>query len=193
MLAGRGAASGWSHLAAANTEQGAARLAVELAALRLALVVLEPTGGLEAEVVEALAAVGLPAALVNPRRVRGCARATGRSAKADALDAALPAEYAERLRPPARPRPSAALRALRALLVRRRQLVKLLTAERNRLRRAAAVVRDGLAAHIAWLERAVERLEAELRAALVACMRTLLTILNAVLRDRTPWQPPTTA
>ncbi len=170
MLAGRGAASGWSHLAAANTEQGAARLAVELAALRLALVVLEPTGGLEAEVVEALAAVGLPAALVNPRRVRGCARATGRSAKADALDAAL-----------------------RALLVRRRQLVKLLTAERNRLRRAAAVVRDGLAAHIAWLERAVERLEAELRAALVACMRTLLTILNAVLRDRTPWQPPTTA
>ena len=165
-------------------------MAVELAALRPALVVLEPTGGLEAEVVEGLAAAGLPAALVNPRRVRGCARATGRSAKADALDAALLAEYAERLRPPARPRPSA---ALRALLVRRRQLVKLLTAERNRLRGAAAVVRDGLAAHIAWPERAVERLEAELRAALVVCMRTLLTILNAVLRDGAPWQPPTTA
>ena len=152
----------------ANTERGAAELAAELAALQPTLVALEPTGGLEAEVVDALAAVGLRTAPVNPRRVRDFARATGRLAKTDALDAALLAEYAERLRPPARERPSAAAQALRALAVRRRQLLKLLTAERNRLRRGHAAVRGELTEHIAWLERAVERVEAEARAALRA-------------------------
>lgn len=153
---------------AANTPRGAAELAVELAALEPALVVLEPTGGLETELVEALAGVGLAAALVNPRRVRDFARATGRSAKTDALDAALLAEYGERLRPAARERPSAAAQALRALAVRRRQLLKQLTAERNRLRRSHAAVRGEVVEHIAWLERAVERLEAEAQAALRA-------------------------
>lgn len=153
---------------AANTKRGAAELAVELAALEPALVVLEPTGGLEAEVLEALAGVGLRAAPVNPRRVRDFARATGRLAKTDALDAALLAEYGERLRPPARERPSAAAQALRALVVRRRQLVKLLTAERNRLRRGHTAVRGEMVEHIAWLERAVERVEVEAQAALRA-------------------------
>lgn len=116
------------------------------------LVVLEATGGLERQAVAELAAAGAPVASVNPRQVRDFARATGRLAKTDAIDAAVLARFAEAVRPEARPLPDAEQRALAALVARRRQLSDMLVAERHRLRAADPAVRDGIAVHVAFLE-----------------------------------------
>jgi transposase len=143
-------------------EEAIIALVARLQALAPRLVVLEATGGLEARVVAALAAAGLPVAVVNPRQVRDFAKAIGRLAKTDALDAQVLAHFAEAVGPPARPLPDAATQELRALLTRRRQLVEMLTAEKNRLRRAVARVRPHLEAHIAWLERQLRDVDGDL-------------------------------
>ena len=96
-------------------DEGVAGLVGRLAALAPALIVLEATGGLEVRLAAALAAAGLPVALVNPRQVRAFARATGRLAKTDRLDAEVIARFAEAVRPPARPLPDEATRHLGAL------------------------------------------------------------------------------
>lgn len=98
------------------------------------LVVLEATGGFETVVAAALAAAGLPLAVVNPRQIRDFARATGKLAKTDALDAAVIAHFAEAVRPPVRAVASAEAQALGELVARRRQLIEMMTAERNRRR-----------------------------------------------------------
>ena len=102
------------------------------------LVVLEATGGLQVRVAAALAEGGLPVAVVNPRQVRDLARATGRLAKTDRLDAEAIARFAEAVRPEPRPLPDTAARILSALVARRRELVALRTAEKNRLHQAEA-------------------------------------------------------
>ena len=128
------------HFTVGHDEAGVAALVERLAALAPALVVLEATGGLEVRPAAALAAAGLPVAVVNPRRVRAFARATGRLAKTDRLDAEAIARFAEAVRPPARPLPDEATRRLGALVARRRQLLEMLVAERNR-RQAAEPAR----------------------------------------------------
>jgi transposase len=95
------------------------------------LVILEATGGFERAVVGALAAEGLPVAVVNPRQVRDFARATGRLAKTDRIDASILARFAEAIRPSPKPLPEEEIRALQGILARRRQLVGMLTAERT--------------------------------------------------------------
>jgi transposase len=97
------------------------------------LVILEATGGFERAVVGALAAGGLPVAVVNPRQAREFARATGRLAKTDRIDASILARFAEAIRPAPKPLPDEEMRALQGILARRRQLVAMLTAENNRL------------------------------------------------------------
>jgi len=146
-----------------NDAGGVAALAERLGAPGPALVVREATGGAEARAAAELAAAGLPAAAINPRQARDFARATGRLAKTDALDAAALARFAAAVRPPARPLPDAAARGLRALPARRRQLLGMRTAELNRLRTAAAAVRPRLEAHVAWLEQELADLERGLR------------------------------
>src|SRR5262245_39209058 len=116
------------------------------------MVVLEATGGYEADVVAALALAGISVAVVNPRQVRDFARATGRLAKTDALDAAILAQFAEAVRPEPRPLPDAAQQALLALVTRRRQLVEMLTAERNRLPLTQGRIRRDVQTHIHFLE-----------------------------------------
>ena len=106
-----------------------------LGGLAVALVVLEATGGFEVTVAAALCAAGLPLAVVNPRQVRDFARATGRLAKTDALDAAAIAHFAEAVHPEPRPVPDEQARALGELVTRRRQIVEMMTAERNRRQR----------------------------------------------------------
>src|SRR6476646_8711344 len=113
-------------------DEGVAGLAERLATPGPALIVLEATGGLEVRLAAALAAAGLPVAVVNPRQVRAFARAAGRLAKTDRLDAAAIARFAEAGRPLVRPLPDEATRRLWALVARRRQLLEMLTAERNR-------------------------------------------------------------
>jgi transposase len=127
------------------------------------LIVLEATGGYEAPVAAALATAGLPVTIVNPRQVRAFAQALGRLAKTDRVDAEVLALFAARVQPTPRPLPDAATQELEALLARRRQLLEMLHAERQRLPRARGrEVRRNLRAHIRWLEHGGIDADAEL-------------------------------
>jgi len=150
----------------AYTETELAGLSARLMALAPTRVVLEATGGREVLLVGTLAAAGLPVVVVNPRQVRAFAKATGHLAKTDALDAAVLAHFAAAVQPPVRPLPDAATQRLAALVTRRRQLVDMLTAERNRLDSAPAVLHPDLQAHIRWLERRLTRVNTDLDQAL---------------------------
>ena len=151
---------------APNDEVGCAQVLARLRATPPTLVVLEATGGLEIPLTGVLAAAGVPVAVVNPRQVRDFAKATGKLAKTDALDAPMLARFADVMRPEPRPLPDAETRALAALLSRRRQLVKMLTAERNRLMSVLTPVRKSLRTHIAWLERAIQQTDTALTEAI---------------------------
>jgi transposase len=153
---------------AGNDAPGIAALVERVTALAPACVVLEATGGLERGASAALAAAGLPVAVVNPRQVRDFAKATGRLAKTDALDAAVLAHFAEAVRPAVRPLPDAAAQALAELVTRRQQLVEMLTAERNRLGSLTGGRRERAQAHVAWLRQELADLEAELAEAIEA-------------------------
>jgi transposase len=149
-------------------EEEATALTERLVALAPALVVLEATGGMEVRLAAALAAAGLPVAVVDPRQVRAFARATGRLAKTDRLDAAAVARFAAAVRPPVRPLPDAATRRLGALVARRRQLLEMLVAERNRRQAAAPALHGRIDAHLRWLEEALAEIERDLDGAVRA-------------------------
>jgi transposase len=146
----------------ANDEAGIAALLIRLQELAAQLIVLEATGGLERAVGAALALAGLPVAVVNPRQVRDFAKATGQLAKTDALDAAVLAHFAQAIHPAPRPLLDAHSQALVALVERRRQVVGMLTAEKNRCQQALPPVRPKVIAHIRWLERALDEWDGEL-------------------------------
>jgi transposase len=110
------------------------RTAAGLVGLAPELVILEATGGFEVAVAAALAGVGLRLAVVNPRQIRAFARAIGRLAKIDRLDAEVIALFGERIRPQARAIPDAQMRALADLVARRRQIIDIITAESDRQR-----------------------------------------------------------
>jgi transposase len=137
-----------------------AGVAAWVAAVQLrqpAVVVVEATGGYERRWVLACAAATLAVVIVNPGQVRAFARALGRSAKTDAIDAHVLAAFGAAVRPAVRPLPDAARQELEALVTRRQQLVTMCTAERQRLAHAhAPLVRQSLEAHIAWLERQLD-------------------------------------
>lgn len=138
-------------------------LVQRLQALPLQLIVLEATGGFEAVVSATLAGAGLPVVVVNPRQIRDFAKACGRLAKTDRLDAAIIALFAERVRPELRPLADEATRHLGELAARRRQIVEMINAEGNRLKQARLkAVQRRLAAHLAWLQQELSSLEAEI-------------------------------
>jgi transposase len=145
-----------------NEDAAIKTLVARLAALPPTLLVLEATGGFERAIVAALAGAGLPVVVANPRQVRDFARATGQLAKTDAIDAAVLALFAERVRPEPRPLPDTAAQALDALLTRRRQLLEMLVAEKNRLGLARSPIRRGITQHIRWLERQLADVDGEL-------------------------------
>jgi len=127
------------------------------------LIVLEATGGLQVKAAGLLAAAGLPVAVVNPRQVRDFAKSIGQLAKTDRLDAAAIAHFAEAIRPEPRPLPDEAQRGLVALIERRRELVALRVAERNRLRELhSSWVRKDLEASLADLAARIEAIDAEI-------------------------------
>ena len=126
------------------------------------LVVLEATGGVEMTLAGELAASGQHVAVVNPRQVRDFARATGKLAKTDVLDAHVLAHFAEAVRPASRPLPDAGTQELAALVARRRQLVEMITAEKNRLRTAGPRIRPKVQEHIRWLEENLADLDRDL-------------------------------
>ena len=147
---------------ASNNEAGYTQILKRLRGVSPTLVVLEATGGLELPITGILAAAGVPVVVVNPRQVRDFAKATGRLAKTDALDAQTLAHFAEVLRPEPRPLPDEQTQALAALLARRRQLVEMLTAEKHRLSSVHTPVRKSLRTHIAWLERELSHTDRDL-------------------------------
>jgi transposase len=234
-----------------NDANGIAAVVRALQAVPATLVVLEATGAYHRAVTSALVAAGVAVAVVNPRQVRDFARSTGQLAKTDRLDARVLAQFAAVVRPTPRPVPSEATLELAALLERRRQLVEMLVAEKNRLsvaRKPVQTARILMAAlpelgHLTrreiaalvgvaplacdsgtlrgqrhcWGGRAhiravlymaavsatrcnpvLRAMYCRLRAAgkpakvaLVACMRRLITILNAMMKTQQPWRAPT--
>lgn len=284
-------------LVVARDDKGLADLVEQLRGARPELIVLEATGGFEQVVAGALAGAGLPVVVVNPRQIRDFARALGRLAKTDRIDAEVIALFAERVRPELRPIPDEAARELDELVTRRRQVIEMIVAEGNRARRLdTRRIKKRIDRHLEVLQKELTEIERELddtirkspiwretedllksvpgignatartllaelpeigsldrrqiaalaglapfnrdsgtfrgkrmigggrasvravlymatltasrwnpviktfykhllasgkakKSALVACMRKLLTILNAIVRDRTPWQP----
>jgi transposase len=172
------------------TEVGLSALVSTLQPLGPALVVVEATGGYEAEVAATLALAGLPIAVVNPRQVRDFAKALGRLAKTDTLDARVLAQFAARVQPDARPLPDAAQRALTAAVTRRRQLVEMLVAEQNRLPLATGRIRDDLQVHIHFLQQRLKAANEDLQTTLRAS--PLWRAREALLRS-VPGIGPTTA
>lgn len=141
---------------------GITQLQERLQELAPALIVLEATGGLELPLVGALGAAGLPVVVVNPRQVRDFARALGRLAKTDTLDAQVLAHFGEATKPKTRPLPDAQAQELKALVARRRQVVEMLVAEKNRQRRTLPTVQQRIARHLKVLEQELAELDRDL-------------------------------
>ena len=159
VIACRPLSTSWTAL---NDVGGMTATVDRMGALAPTLIVLEATGGYEIPLVAALATAGLPVVVANPRQVRDFAKATGQLAQTDRLDAQRLALFAERVHPTPRPLPDAALQRLEALSMRRRQLVDMVTAERNRLEHAGTVIRRNIAEHVRWLERRVAAVDRDL-------------------------------
>ncbi len=147
-----------------NNEPDIAELVKRLRRERAVRIIVEATGGYETAVVVALAAAKLPVIVVNPRQVRDFAKATGELAKTDRIDALLLARYGAAVQPEARPLPDEQSRELTALLTRRRQLVDMLVAEKNRVQGAPKRVRKDIKAHIAWLQKRLRDTDGDLDA-----------------------------
>lgn len=146
----------------ANDETGIATLVQPLQARSPTGVVLEATGGLEMPATAALASAKLPVVVINPRQVRDFAKATGQLAKTDGIDAHILARFGQALRPEPRAFKDAQTQELAALLVRRRQLLEMLTAEQNRLATAPKRVRRDIKTHIRWLEKRLQEVDTDL-------------------------------
>jgi len=158
----------------ANDGAGIAELVERLrAAGPVALIVLEATGGYEIPLVAALTAAQLPVVVVNPRQVRDFARAGGKLAKTDAIDAAVLAHFGEALRPEPRAVPDEFTRELQGWLNRRRQLLEMVVAEEQRLAQAARVIRPQIQAHVEWLR---------------AQLRDVDTALQSGIRNSPVWR-----
>lgn len=147
----------------ANDPSGIQELVAELRKRSPALIVLEATGSLEAHTTAALGLNKLPVVVVNPRQVRDFARATGELAKTDRIDAAILSLFAERIRPEARPLPDEASRDFEARLTRRRQVLEMLIAEKQRLSTARPAVTKQIQAHIKYLERQLSDTDSDLK------------------------------
>ena len=151
------------HWSVPNDPDGHARLRQRLEELRPHVIVIEATGGYERAAVGELAAAGLPVVVVNPRQVRDYARAIGRLAKTDAIDALVLAQFGAAVKPEIRPLPDEASKTLQELIARRRQLVAMRTAESNRLKQAhAAKVRKSVKRILAALEKQLEMIDDDL-------------------------------
>ena len=137
---------------AANDEKGIRRIVERMRSISPTLIVVESTGGLEFSLVAMLYDAGLPIALVHPGRVREFAKSIGLLAKTDKLDARVLARYAKAARPAPTELPSEAEQQLSALMTRRRQVINMLTAEKNRLLSTRPSLRERVQEHIRWLK-----------------------------------------
>jgi transposase len=140
-----------------NDEQGRMDLAGLLGKVEPCLTVLEASGGYEVPLVEVLALCNPNVVVINPRQVRDFAKATGRLAKTDAIDGEIIARFAEVIRPEVRPMKDEDAKRLQAFIARRRQLVQMLTEEKNRLKIAPSWTKADIEAHIVWLTACINK------------------------------------
>lgn len=152
----------------ANDETDRTKLAAWVVDQQVALVVVEASGGYEARIVSELVERGQAVALVNPTRVRAFARAAGVLAKTDKIDARTIAYFGATMAPRAQARRSQAQLALNESVTRRRQLVLMITAERNRLQTASPEMRESIARHLDWLQQEINVLEEQINQAIAA-------------------------
>jgi transposase len=146
----------------AQSEDGWALMSEFIQSFSPRLVVLEATGGLERGAVTALAVKGLPVVVVNPRQVRHFAISKGILAKTDKIDARVIAQFAESIRPEIRPLKDLEAQELDSLVTRRRQIVQMLVAEKNRLHSAPGWTRKDIGMHIEWMEKRLEKIEKDM-------------------------------
>jgi transposase len=143
----------------ANDIEGIQTLIGRLKDLSPDVVVVEASGGYEALIAAELTTAGLPVAMTNPRRVRNFARSTGQLAKTDKLDARVLARFGHAVRPEVRPLRSDEEVCLKALVTRRRQVIRMLTGEKNRQTISHSSIQDGIRRHIECLEGELQSLE----------------------------------
>ena len=149
--------------AVARDGKGLESLVERLTALDVSLIVLEATGGFETMVAAVLAGAGLPLAVVNPRQIRSFAKALGKLAKTDAIDAEVIALFADKVRPQVRPVPTSDARALGELVARRRQIVEMIGMEANRRRHAADKrLAKTIDRHLAFLVKELAAVDADI-------------------------------
>lgn len=147
----------------ANTPAGHAAIVAHLSAVDVRVIVIEATGGYERAIVAELAAAGLPVVVVNPRQVRDFARALGRLAKTDRIDAAVLADFGVAIQPPQRALPDAETVQMREKLARRRQVVEMITAETNRRQHTTTpAVQRSVEAVLKVLRKQLEQIEDDL-------------------------------
>ena len=146
----------------ANKETAISGLIEELQTYSLNLIVLEATGGLETELLIQLQAAQLPVALINPRQGRDFAKATGKLAKTDAIDAQVLAHFGEALKPQVVAMESDLARQLKELISRRRQVVEIQTAEKNRRDRSRGKALTDIEQHLEYLEQSLKKLNQEI-------------------------------
>jgi transposase len=165
-----------------NNPCGHERLIAWARTLEASLLVTEATGGYEAAVVVGLAGAGLPIAVVNPRQARDFAKALGVLAKTDRVDAAVLARFAQRIGPAVRAPKTEELSAMEAVLVRRRQLVDMLTAEQHRHGMARGPIARQIAQHLRWLQRQIEAADDDLNGMIAnsSLMQRKLDLLSSV-------------
>lgn len=146
-----------------NEKKGFDELQKLLAHQRITLVVLESTGGLEIPVTVSLGCAGIPIAIVNPRQVRDFAKAAGRLAKTDRLDAAILAQFGAAIRPAAQTLRGDDHRALPASMTRRVQIIEMIVSEKTRLSSVpnSEMAKD-IKSHIAWLEKRLRKIDEDL-------------------------------
>ena len=153
----------WS---AINNEAGVAGIVKSLHELSPQVIVIEATGGMEMPLVAALSEGQLPVVVVNPRQVRDFAKAVGRLAKTDRIDAEILAHFGEAVKPEVRPLKDEDTQILTALVTRRRQVIEMLTAEKNRMGISPKVVRKDIQKHIDWLQARLENIDRHLDSAI---------------------------
>lgn len=149
-------------LGISNDEGGCRVLAAKLKELNPSRIVLEATGGHENLVAGILSAEGLPVVVVNPRQIRDFAKATGKLAKTDRIDAKIIARFAEAIKPEPRPLKDDEAQALTAIITRRRQIVEMITAERNRLAISHERVKKDIRETIEWLQKRLKEIDNDL-------------------------------
>jgi transposase len=159
-------ALGAESLRVANEAAGVSSLIERLQAMAVELVVMEATGGYETQAASAIAGAGLKLAVVNPRQVRDFARATGRLAKNDRIDAHVIAAFGQAIEPQIVRLPDEQARELQGLLVRRTQLLGMRVQESNRMALMQGAMRKQIKSHIAWLDRAIDEVHTDLTARL---------------------------